>query len=192
MSKNLNKSISCKKKIVFWNSRTIPTESRLAQEVFLNVTTLQGPELYLKMSIGAAFVEQYLRKVGWSGSYPEMSTLQRPLLHLNISTLHMPMLHLDVSRQQEPLLTTLQGPELHLDLYAQVACVAPGLIYYKLNEHVLLLGVSTLQNIMHLDVSTRRRAWTTGTCAALGRVYRTPQGLEPAMDLSAPKGLCCI
>jgi hypothetical protein len=58
------------KKIVFWNSRTIPTESRLAQEVLLNMTTLQVSELHLKMSIGA-FVEQYLRKAGWSGSAPE-------------------------------------------------------------------------------------------------------------------------
>ena len=64
----------------------------------------------------------------------DVSTLQRPVLHLGLSTLQRRVLHLDVS--------TLQRHVLHIDVST-------------LQKHVLNLDVSTLQrSLLHLDVST--------------------------------------
>jgi hypothetical protein len=46
------------------------------------------------------------------------------MLHLDVSTPHRPELHLDLAGQQEPVqlldMSTLQGHELHLDVYEYV------------------------------------------------------------------------
>jgi hypothetical protein len=63
-------------------------------------------------------------------------------------------MHLDMS--------TLKGPELHLDLFGQ-------------EEHVLPLDVSTPQGPeLHFNV-----LWTTGAFAAPGRVYTTRARAAP-------------
>ena len=65
------------------------------------------------------------------------------MLFLEVSTLQWPELHLDVSALQRNVLllevSTLQGPELHLDVSA-------------LQRSVLLLEVSATGSKMHLPV----------------------------------------
>ncbi len=77
-----------------------------------------------------------------------MSALQRSGLLLEVSTLQGPELHLDVSSLQRSVLllevSTLQGPELHLDVFA-------------LQRSELLLEVSATGPELNLDVSALRR-----------------------------------
>jgi hypothetical protein len=78
-----------------------------------------------------------------------VSTLQRSVLLLEVSTLQGPELHLDVFALQRSVLllevSTLQGPELQQDVSA-------------LQRSVLLLKVSTLQGPeLQLDVSALQR-----------------------------------
>ena len=67
----------------------------------LDVSTNQGSELHLGVSAWT--------RGACAGR--NMSTPERPGLHLDVSTPQRPLLHLDVS--------TPQGPELHLDLSGQ-------------------------------------------------------------------------
>jgi hypothetical protein len=78
------------------------------------------------------------------------------VLLLDMSTPQRPEMHLDVPGQQEPMLlldmSTPQGPDLHLDGFGQ-------------QEPMLLLNVSTLQGPkLHLDVMTclenRNQCWS--------------------------------
>ncbi len=76
-----------------------------------------------------------------------MSALQRNVLLLEVSTLHGPELHLDVSALQRSLLlleVSATGPELHLDVSA-------------LQRNVLLMVVSATGPELNLDVSALRR-----------------------------------
>jgi hypothetical protein len=77
-----------------------------------------------------------------------MSALKRSVLLLEMSTLQGPELHLDVSALQRNVLllevSTLQGPKLHLDVSA-------------LQRSVLLLEVSATGPELHLDVSALQR-----------------------------------
>ncbi len=80
------------------------------------------------------------------------------MLLLELSTLQGPELHLNVSALQRSVLlleVSATGPELHLDVSA-------------LQRNLLLLEVSTLQGPeLYLDVSA------TEECAAPGGVYTT-------------------
>ena len=71
-----------------------------------------------------------------------------------MSTLQGPELHLDVSALQRNVLllevSTLQGPELHMDVSA-------------LQRSVLLLEVSATGPELHLDVSAIQRSVPGGT-----------------------------
>ncbi len=90
-----------------------------------------------------------------------MSRFQGSLLHLNVSTPQRPELHLDLSGQKEPVLTldvyTPQGPELHLEVSGQQELVLL-LDVSTLERHLLPLDVSTPQRpLLHLDGSTPQR-----------------------------------
>jgi hypothetical protein len=89
-----------------------------------------------------------------------VSALQRSVLLLEVSTIQGPELHLDVSALQRSVLllevSTLQGPELQLDVSA-------------LQRSVLFLEVSTLQR----PESASRRVCTTEECILLLEVSAT-------------------
>ncbi len=96
-----------------------------------------------------------------------MSALQRSVLLLEVSTLQGPELHLDVSGLKRNVLllevSTLQGPKLHLDVSA-------------LQRIVLLLEMSTTRPELHLDVHYRCM------CCSWGCL---PQRPEMNLDVSA-------
>ncbi len=87
--------------------------------LLLELSTLQGPELHLKVS-----------------------ALQRSVLLLEVTATG-PELHLDVSALQRNLLlpevSTLQGPELYLDVSATEECAAPGGVYTNNNNNFLII-----------------------------------------------------
>ncbi len=81
---------------------------------FLEVSTLQGPEMQM-----------------------DVSALQRSVLLLEVSTLLGPELHLDVSALQRSVLlleVSATGPELYLDvsaLHCTEECTAPGGVCHR-------------------------------------------------------------
>ncbi len=97
-----------------------------------------------------------------------MSALQRPVQFLEVSTLQRPELHLDVSGLQRNVLllemSTLQGPELHLDVSA-------------LQRSVLLLEVSP-QGLSYIWTCQHYR----GMCCSWRCL---PQRPEMNLDVSA-------
>ncbi len=101
------------------------------------------------------------------------------MLLLEVSTLQGPEMHLDVPRQQEPVLllevSTLQGPEMHLDVPRQ-------------QKPVLLLDVSTLQGPqLHRDMFVQQEP----ACAAPGHFYTTG-ALSCTWTYSDNRSLCCF
>ncbi len=109
----------------------------------------------------------------------DVSTHQRPVLHLALSTQHGPELHPDLSGQQEPVLllgmSKPQGPELHLDVSGSGQ-----------QEPVMFLEV-------HRAWAAPWRVWTTGSLVAEGRVYSTLHGPELHLNILYLDcwNLCC-
>ncbi len=115
--------------------------------LFLEVPTLQGPELHLDVSALQRSV--LLLEVSATGSelHLDVSALQMNALLLEVSTLQGPELYLDVSALQRSVLlleVSAARPDLHLDVSA-------------LQRSVLLLEVSATGPELNLDVSAHWR-----------------------------------
>jgi hypothetical protein len=104
--------------------------STLQRPVLLEMSTLQGPELFLDLSI-LTRPELLL----------DVSTLQRPALHLDVSTPQRPELHLDLSTTE---VLAASGLVYATEASAKGAGTAPGLVYTA-KDCAAHIEVSTLQ-----------------------------------------------